>query len=159
MFWARSGCERPAKTISRFRGPRSMKCSGDGSVTTRASSPGRGISVAVELSMLLVDPSFLRRLPRGKTGQRTGRDIIRDDCSRRNPGVVADLDRCKERIVDAGPDVAPDPRALLRLSRQVRQVRRDVAGRDVRPFSHLDVAEVRKVRNLGAAADCGVLDL
>src|SRR5215475_412910 len=116
MFCARSGCERPAKTISRFSGPRSMKCSGDGSVTTRASRPGRGSSVAVGLSMLVVDPSFLCRLSRGKTGQRTGRDIIRDDGSRCNPNVVANLDRSIEDSVHAGPDVAADLRPALRLT-------------------------------------------
>src|SRR5947208_748530 len=124
MFCARSGCERPAKTISRFSGPRSMKCSGDGSLTTRASSPGRAISVAVGLSMLLVDPTFLRRLPRGKPGQRTGRDIIRDDGAGCNPNVVANLDRSIEDSVHAGPDVAADLRPLLRHSGLASVVRR-----------------------------------
>src|SRR5881275_1892998 len=148
MFCARSGCERPAKTISRFSGPRSMKCSGDGSLTTRASSPGRAISVAVGLSMLLVDPTFLRRLPRRKPGQRTGRDIIRDDGTGCNPNVVANLDRSIEDSVHAGPDVAADPRAALRLARLVREVGGDVAGRDVRPLPHLGVADIREVRDL-----------
>src|SRR3954464_11480175 len=133
MFWARSGCERPAKTISRFSGPRSMKCCGDGSVTTRASSPGRATSVAVGLSMLLVDPPFLRCLPRGKPGQRTGRDIIRDDGTCCNPNVVANLDRGIGGGVPTGPDVAADPGAALRLARLVREVKRDGAGRAVRP--------------------------
>src|SRR6188472_557848 len=126
MFWARSGCERPAKTISRFSGPRSMKCSGDGPVTVRASSPGRASSVAVGLSMLFVDPPFLRCLPRGKPGQRTGRDIIRDDGVRCNPSVVADLDRGIEDSVHAGPDVAADLRPLLRHVGLVLEVRGDV---------------------------------
>src|SRR5215467_9216601 len=127
MFCARSGCERPAKTMSRFSGPRSMKCSGDGSLTTRASSPGRASSVAVGLSMLVVDPPFLCRLPRGKPGQRTGRDIIRDDGAACNPNVVANLDRGIEDSVHAGPDVATDLRSRLRHSRLVLEVRRDVA--------------------------------
>src|SRR5690348_1928829 len=131
MFCARSGCERPAKTISRFSGPRSMKCCGDGSVTTRASSPGRASSVAVGLSMVLVDPPFFRRLPRGKPGQRTGRDIIRDDGARCNPNVVANLDRGIEDSVHGGPDVAADLRPLLRLARRVLEVGGDVARRDV----------------------------
>src|SRR5437660_5432557 len=152
MVCARSGCERPAKTISRLRGPRSMKCCGDGSVTTRASSPGRASSVAVGLSMLLVDPPFLRRLSRGKTGQRTGRDIIRDDGPRCNPNVVANLDRSIEDSVHAGPDVAADPGASLWLVRLVREIRRDVAGRHVRPLPHLGVADVRQVRDLRAGA-------
>src|SRR5215467_15535603 len=143
MFCARSGCERPAKTISRFSGPRSMKCSGDGSLTTRASSPGNASSVAVGLSMLLVDPAFLCRLPRRKPGQRSGRDIIRDDGSRCNPTVVADLDRGIEDSVHAGPDVAADLRPLLRHSGLVLEVRGDVAGRDVGPLSDLRVSDVR----------------
>src|SRR5690242_20147912 len=159
MFCARSGCERPAKTISRFSGPRSMKCSGEGSLTTRASSPGKASSVAVGLSMLLVDPAFLCRLPRGKPGQRTGRDIIRDDRAGCNPNVVANLDRCIEDSVHAGPDVAADLRPALRLARLMREVGGDVAGRDVRPFPHLGVAHVRQVRDLRTGSDRRVLDL
>src|SRR5215831_1689561 len=122
MACARLGCERPEKTMSRFSGPRTMKCCGCGSDTTPPSRPGRASSVAVGLSMLLVDPAFLRRLPRGKPGQRTGRDIIRDDRARCNPSVVANLDRGIEDSVHAGPDVAADLGAALRLTRLMREV-------------------------------------
>src|SRR3954467_11092654 len=122
MFWARSGCERPAKTISRFSGPRSMKCCGDGSVTTRASSPGRARSLAGGLSMLLVDPPFPRRLSRGKTRQRDRRDIFRADGPGCNPNVVANLDRGIDDSVHTGPDVAADLGPALRLPRLVREV-------------------------------------
>src|SRR5499427_7587349 len=159
MFWARSGWERPAKTISRFSGPRSMKCSGDGSLTTRASSPGRASSVAVGLSMLLVDPPFLRRLSLRKPGQRTGRDILRDDGSGCNPNVVANLYGGVEHSVHTGPDVAADPGAPLRLLRLVREVGRDVAGGDVRALPHLGVSHIREVRDLRTSADRRVLDL
>src|SRR5436305_6980400 len=150
MFCARSGCERPANTISRFSGPRSMKCCGAGSVTTRASSPGSASSVAVGLSMLLVDPPFLRRLSLRRPGQRTGRDILRDDGPCCNPSVVPYLDRRVEDSVHTGPDVAADLGAPLRLARLVREVGRDVAGRDVRALPHLGIADVREVRDLRA---------
>src|SRR5213076_3413897 len=131
-----------------------MECCGAGSlVATPPSRPGRASSVAVGLSMLLVDPPFLRRLPRRKPGQRTGRDIIRDDGPRCNPNVVANLDRSTEDSVHAGPDVAPDPGAAFRLPRLVGEVRGDVAGSDVRSLPHLGVADVREVRDLRSGAD------
>src|SRR5438876_532509 len=128
-------------------------------MATPPSRPGRASSVAVGLSMLLVDPPFLRRLPRGKPGQRTGRDIIRDDGARCNPSVVANLDRRIEDSVHAGPDVAADPRPRLRLAGLVLEVRRDVPGRHVRAVTDLGVADVRQVRDLRAGSDCCVLDL
>src|SRR5579884_58301 len=109
--------------------------------------------------MLVVDPAFLRRLPRGKTGQRTRRDIIRDDGPCRNPNVVANLDLGIEDSVHAGPDVAADLRSALGLARLVREVRGDVAGRDVRALAHLGVADVGEVRDLRAGTNGRVLDL
>src|SRR3954462_3807974 len=128
-------------------------------MATPPSRPGRASSVAVGLSMLLVDPPFLRCLPRGKPGQRSGRDIIRDDGPSCNPNVVANLDRGIEDSVHTGPDVAADPGPALRLPRLVREVGGDVAGRDVRPLPHLGVADVREVRDLRAGSDRRVLDL
>src|SRR6266550_4310287 len=128
-------------------------------MATPPSRPGRASSVAVGLSMLVVDPPFLRRLPRGKPGQRTGRDIIRDDGVRCNPSVVADHDRGIEDSVHAGPDVASDLRPLLRHIRLVLEVRSDVPGTDVRSLSDLGVADVREVRNLRAGPERRVLDL
>src|SRR5262245_20037467 len=133
--------------MSRFSGPRTMKCCGAGSLTIPPPSrPGKASSVAVGLSMLLVDPSFFRRLPRGKPGQRTGRDIIRDDGACCNPTVVSDLDRGIEDSVHPGPDVAADLRPLLRHAGLVLEIRGDVAGRDVRPLADLRVSDVGEVR-------------
>src|SRR5215468_4300487 len=109
--------------------------------------------------MLLVDPPFLRRLSLRKPGQRTGRDILRDDGSGCNPNVVANLDGGVEHSVHTGPDVAADLGAPLRLVWLVREVGRDVAGCNVRPLPHLRVADVREVRDLRAGADRCVLDL
>src|ERR1043166_3380477 len=128
-------------------------------MTTPPSSPGRASSVAVGVSMVLVDPAFLRLLPWGKSGQRTRRDIIRDDGPGCNPNVVANLDRSTEDSVHTGPDVATDSRPALRLAGLVREVGGDVAGRDVRPLPHFGVTDVREVRDLRAGADGGVLDL
>src|SRR5215467_7353659 len=108
-------------------------------MTAPPSSPGRASSVAVGLSMLVVDPSFLRRLSRGKPSQRTGGHIIRDDGPRCNPNVVSYLDRGIEDSVHAGPDVAADPGAALELAFLMRVVGGDVARRDVRPLPHLGV--------------------
>src|SRR5207248_1032230 len=156
---ASSGCERPDTTMSRFCGARSIQCICVGSVTTARSSPGSAISVAVRLSMLLVDPPFLCLLPLGEPGERSRRDIIRDDRTRRNPSIVANVDRSIERIVDTGPDVPADPSPPLGLAGLVLEVRGDVAGRDVRVLADLGVPDVGEVRHLRPGADLGVLHL
>src|SRR3954454_2646313 len=155
---ARSGCERPANTISRFPPGFSIQWPGEFSDTAGFSRPGSGIS-AVRLSMLLVDPAFLGLLARGEPGERTGSDIIRDDRTRRNPSVVANADRSIERIVDCGPDVVPDPRLRLRAARLVLEVGGHVGGGDVRVMPDFRVSDVGQMRDLGAGADLGVLDL
>src|SRR5437588_6929616 len=133
MCFASSGCDRPANTMSRFHGPRSIQCPGPCSLTTwLPSSPGRATSVALTLSIPIVDPPFLRLLPRGEPGERSRGDIIGDDRARCNPSIVANIDRSIERIVDTGPDVAADPRFRLRLARFVLEIGSDVPGRDVR---------------------------
>src|SRR6476661_8272962 len=157
---ARSGCERPANTINRFCGPRSIQCPTEGSVMDAFSSPGRASStVSVRLSMLLVDPAFLGFLAWREPGERSGGDIICDDRARRNPSVVTNVDRSIERIVDTGPDVAADPGRALRQTGFVREIGRDVAGGDVRILTDLRVPEVGQVGNLGAGPDPGLLEL
>src|SRR5207245_2855349 len=158
IAFARSGCERPEKTMSRFCGPRSIQCPCFGSVIVAPSSPG-SVSSAVRLSMLVVDPPFLGFLARGEPGERSRRDIICDDRTRRNPSIVANVHGCIERIVDTGPDVAPDPCPALWLSRLVGKVGRDVAGRDVRVLTDLGVPDVGQMRDLRAGADFRLLDL
>src|SRR5512140_1833008 len=130
---ASSGCERPEKIIRRFCGPRSIQCSGLVSFTTAPSRPGNASSVGVvRLSMVFVDPTFLGFLAWCEPGERSGGDIIGDDRTRRNPSVVANRDRSFERIVDTGPDVAPDPGHALGQALLVGEVCGDVAGGDVR---------------------------
>src|SRR5271169_6127539 len=158
IWCARSGCERPEKTMSRFDGPRSSQCPWTGCVTAAPSRPGSASS-AVRLSMLLVDPPFLRDLPWREPGERPRGHIMRDDRTGCNPGVVADLHRSIERIVDTGPDVAPDPGGRLRLTGLVLEVRRDVPGRHVRVLADLGVPDVGEVRDLRAGADGGLLHL
>src|SRR5207253_11390905 len=109
--------------------------------------------------MLLVDPAFLGLLARREPGERSGGDIICDDRTRRNPSVVANVDRSIERIVDAGPDVAADASRALRQTWFVGEIGRDVACGDVRIFADFSVPEVGEARNLGAGADAGVLQL
>src|SRR5215203_1970077 len=97
--------------------------------------------------------------PRSSDGERAGRDILGDDRSRRNPSTLANLDRSNECILDAGPDVARDRRAALRLPGFVRIVHGDVPRGDVRALADLGVADVREVRNLRPRAHARVLDL
>src|SRR5690242_1896717 len=160
MRLASSGCERPANTMSRFHGPRSIQCPGPCSLMTwLPSSPGRATSVALTLSMPVVDPPFLRLLPRGEPGEGSRGDIIGDDRARCNPSIVANVDRSIERIVDAGPDVAPDPRPGLRLPRFVLEIGGDVPRGDVRVLADLRVTDVGQVRHLRPGADRGGLHL
>src|SRR5579864_4219890 len=109
--------------------------------------------------MLVVDPPFLRLLPRGEPGQRSRGDIIRDDRARCNPSVVTNVDRSIERIVDAGPDVAPDPGFRLRLPWLVLEVGGHVPRRDVRVLADFRVPDVGEMRHLRPGADRGRLDL
>src|SRR5438034_777020 len=113
--------------MSRFCGPRSihgMRCSSGTTGTSTVSSPG-SVASAILLS-LSPDVAFLVLLFRTRNRERLRRDVAGDDRSRPDPGVVSDLDRRNERIVDAGPDVAADLRAALRLPGLVREVDRDV---------------------------------
>src|SRR6266516_7729926 len=154
---ASSGCERPAKTISRFCGPRSIQwpaagC-GTGSLTSR---PGRRVSSVVALSICV---AFLVDLTGTCDGEGARRDILGDDRARRNPSIVANLDRSNERILNPGPDVPADLRTPLGHSRLVREVNRDVGGGHIRVLADLGVAEVREVRHLRPSADVGLLQL
>src|SRR5665213_1239424 len=157
---ASSGCERPEKTISFFCGPRSIQCSGFGSLTTDPSRPGSASSAGVvRLSMVLVDPAFLGFLACRESGERAWRDIFGDDRSRRNPSVVANADRSIERIVDSGPDVTADPGRALGFARFVREVGGDVSGGDIRIFTDFGIADVGEVRHFRAGADPSLLQL
>src|SRR5436309_5186855 len=124
MPCASSGCERPAKTISRFCGPRSIQCPGFTSGRSAAGSkPGSRASSAVALP---IDIALLRLLTRRKAGERARRNVVGDHGSWIDPCVVADLDGSDERIVDTGSDVAPDRRPALGPIRLVREVGGDV---------------------------------
>src|SRR6266542_3991643 len=121
--------ERPAKSISRFQGPRSMKRSGLGTALVVASSmPGRCVSSAVPLSIV---ESFLVDLFAAGDGEGPGRDVLRDDRARGNPSIVANLDRSNKHIVDARMDVAADLRAQLARAELGPVIGRDRARGDV----------------------------
>src|SRR3989442_33896 len=97
--------------------------------------------------------ALLVLLARTGNPQRVRRDIFRYHRSGCNPCSVPDLDRRHEAIVDTGPDVAPDRRPALRLSRPVREVGRDRAGADVCVTADLGVTDIRQMGHLGAVAD------
>src|SRR3954447_19131652 len=162
MRSASSRFELPENSISRFCGPRSIQRLGSPSGTggSTVSSPG---SVAVSVigwpSVLVVDVAFLRHLARREARERAWRNVVRYDGTDRDPRVVADLDWCNERIVDAGPDVAADLRPPLGLTRLMRIVNGDPAGADVRLRADLGVADVGQVRHLCPFSDPRVLDL
>src|SRR5918912_3791756 len=145
--------------MSRFGFPRSSQWFGFvwGSETS-TSSPGRRASVGVFVA-LVIDPVLFGDLAWREPREGSGGDILCDDSPRRNPSIVANLDRRNEGIVDAGPDVAADDGAALLPPRIVGEVGRDVARSDVRALADLGVADVRGVRNLRAAAEARVLDL
>src|SRR5882762_8940185 len=106
MRCASAGWERPEKSMSRLDGPRSIQCSGFSSgLVSATSSPGRRVSSVVALS---TEIALFRNLLRRETSERFGRDIfcyVRTAC---NPGIVPDLHRRLEPIVNARVDVPPD---------------------------------------------------
>src|SRR5690349_2283335 len=156
MRWASSGCERPAKSMSRFDGPASIQCSGFTSALDSAtSSPGRRVSSVVALS---TEIALFRDLLRWESSERFGRDIFCYVRPARNPCIVPDLDRGLEAIVNPGPDVAPDFRPGLAVP-VVGVVGSDVPRGDVRILADLGVADVRQVGHLRARPDVRVLDL
>src|SRR5256886_3797981 len=156
---ARSGFERPAKSISRFCGPRSIHGlrSSTGRTGSTVSRPG-SVASAI-LPPLPPDVAFFVLLPRPRDCEGFRRDILRDDRSGPNPSIVANLDGRNKRIVDAGPDVAADLGAALWLPLLVGKVGSDVASADVGSLADVRVADVRLVRRFDACAEAGVLDL
>src|SRR5258708_6384196 len=112
-------CDRPEKTIRRFCGPRSSQWPVIGWVTASgASRPGRTSSVAalpgcIPLLVLLARPG---------DAESVGWHVFGYHRSSCDPCSVSYFDGRDETIVNRGPDVAADRRALLRLARLVREV-------------------------------------
>src|SRR6266550_1282954 len=151
ILCASSGCERPAKSISRFDGPLSIQCSGlTSGFDSATSSPGRRVSSVVALS---TEIALFRDLLRREPSERFGRDIFCYVCPARNPCVVPDLDRGFEPIVNAGVDVSPDLRPPLGAVGLVGEIGRDVPGGDVRVLADLGVPDIGKVRHLRPVTD------
>src|SRR5919201_886265 len=159
MASASAGFERPPTSISRFCGPRSIQgvLSVSGKTGSTVSSPG--IVASAILFPLLSDVPFFGDLALTRDREGFRGDIFRDDRSRPNPSIVANLDGRNERIVDAGPDVAADRRPALRLPLLVGEVGRDVARADVGSLADVRVADVRLVGRLDTGAEARVLDL
>src|SRR5581483_11535386 len=153
---ARTGCERPANTISRFCGPRSIQWPGFGSSCgSFTSSPGSASSVVPVAGCI----AFLVLLARASNRERVRWDVLGDHRSGRCPCTVSDLHRGDETILDPGPDVLADLRAALRHPLPMWEVRGDRAGADVRVLADLGVADVGEVRNLRPLPHVRVLDL
>src|SRR5438477_4180190 len=142
--------------MSRFCGPRSSQCPGFGCVTASgASRPGRTSSVVAPPGCI----ALLVLLARAGDPERIRWNVPGYHRSSPDPCSVADRHRCAEAIVDRGPDVVADGRPLLRLTRLVREVRRDRAGADVRVRADVRVTDIREVRNLGPVTDARILHL
>src|SRR5688572_31115077 len=131
IFWARTGCDRPEKSISFPEGPRSIQrprspcgwgvCSG---VTSRPGSDSSVVPLSTQVALL-------GDLTRPRDGERFRRHILGDVRAAADPCIVSDRHRSLESIVNAGPDVPADRRAALLTSRLVREVGRDRPGADV----------------------------
>src|SRR4029453_7004382 len=156
MRCASSGCDRPAKTMRRLSGPRSMKCPGTGSARGSADSKPGSAAVGSALSIVI---SLLVYLAASGDCERPGRDVLRDDRARGPPSIGANRDGSNEQIVDARVDVATDLRAELARAELGPVVSRDRSRADVRLLAHVGVADVGQVRDLRACADARVLDL
>src|SRR4029450_3701373 len=145
MRCASSGCDRPAKTIRRFTGPRSMKCPGTGS--SRGSDESKPGNAAVSSTLSIVI-SLLVDLPASGDSERSRRDVLRDDRARGNPSIVPNRDRRNEHIVDRRVDIAADLGAELPGAELGPVVGGDATGADVRALADVGVADVREVRHL-----------
>src|SRR5215211_7199038 len=97
-------------------------------------------SLTVIALSTFVDVPLLRDLSRRETGERSGRDVVSDDGSRRRPRIVANLDRSNKCIVDRSPDVLSDLRPLLGLIGVVGEVGRDRPRADIGVFADVGVA-------------------
>src|SRR4051794_12403180 len=151
---ASSVCERPEKTIRRFWGPRSIQCPGWGWLTdmcsaARSSRPGSTSSVGALASCI----SLLVLLACAGDREGTRGHVLRDRRSGGDPCSLSHLHGRDEAILDAGPDVPPDPRPALLPPRLVREVCGDRAGADVRVGADVGVADVREVGHLRAWSD------
>src|SRR5215831_7394607 len=155
MASASSGCDRPANTMSRLCGPRSIQCPGCGLVmpaSSASSSPGSTRSLVPLPSGI----SLLVLLLRTGNRERIRRHILRDRRSGGDPCSVSYFDWRDEGIVDPGPDVLADRRSTLGSPGLVGEVRSDRTGPDVRVFPDFGIADVRQVRHLRPWPDCGV---
>src|SRR5579862_2510578 len=153
---ARSGCERPAKTMSRFCGPRSIQWPGLGSSCgSFTSSPGRASSVVPVAGCI----AFLVLLSRAGNRECVCRDVLCDHRSGGCPCTVSHLHGGDETILDPGPDVVADPGAAFRRAFPMRKVGGDRAGTDVRVRADVGVADVGEVRHLRPLPHARVLHL
>src|SRR5215218_160232 len=158
IFAARSGFERPEKSMSFPDGPRSIhRRSPAGWTGSTVSSPGIGRASSVVSVSTTV--AFLVDLLGSRDGERSWRNVLRDRRSRSDPSMVANLHRCNKDIVAAGVDIAPNHGSLLLVVLLGTVVGGDGAGADVGALADLGVADVREVGHLDALAQGGVLHL
>src|SRR6187551_828849 len=133
MRSARSGCERPEKTISRFCGVSGIAWPGFNVGSAGASRPGRVCSTVPASTTPLLDGLSGR-----EAHERVLGDVVGYDRARSRPCVVSESDRCNEDSVHTDPDVTADLGPLLRPA-AVGKVDGDRAGADVRPVADLCV--------------------
>src|SRR4249919_1896135 len=152
--------DRPAKSMSRLCGARSIHVACSPLVTAGVRSPGAeksGIGVSRLTAASLSCSISLDVLLTG-TGDAEGvrGDVVGDYGASCGPRPISDRHGRDEDSVAGRADITADRGALLLLPIVVGG---DVARSDVRVGADLRVADVRQVRDLGALADRRVLDL
>src|SRR5688572_3306138 len=102
------------------------------------------------------DPAVDVPLDPARDAERSRRHIVDDHTAGRGVGAVADLDRCNEHVVSTGPGMRPDHGVMFPYPVIVDGNR---CGANVRMLTDRRITDIRKVRNLRALTDLGVLRL
>src|SRR4029079_7790450 len=156
----RAMLERPAKSMSRFCGVRSIHVAWSPVLMADAAMPApvkSGIGVSrLTAASLSCSIALDVRLAGASDAEGVGGDVVGDHGAGSGPRPISDRNGGDEDSVAGGADITPDRGALLLRAIVVGG---DVACSDVRVLADLGVPDVGEVRDLGPLADRRVLDL
>src|SRR5204863_1093713 len=160
MASPRAMFERPAKSMSRFCGARSIQVAWSPLLIADAAMPApvkSGIGVS-RLTAASLSCSIALDVPLSWSGnaERVGRDVVGDHRAGSGPRPISDRHGRDEHSVAGRADVTPDGGALLPGPIVVGG---DVACTDIGAGANLRVADVGEMGDLGILAERGVLDL